>query len=76
MDCFTVINCDEWCGVYKNNCLLYQNHSLSASMLIALVGGDPVTLVYTPGDETLANYVIENGGFPATLENMKRINYE
>lgn len=76
MRAFTFIEngaCD-WCGLYDDDKLLYEGHSLYASELGEFVGDGPYTLRCLSGELTeWDDYLISHGGCPKTTAEALRL---
>ena len=69
----TYIRADDWCGLYVNDVLNYQGHSLAPFHIMEAAGNDYFKLEqYDPGEEKIEFYLNDAMGFPATLTQLKR----
>ena len=62
---------DDWIGLYFNDELVFQDHSIPAVTLLKLLNQEIVE--FSEHFEVDLDWLFENGSFPKELEKVKRI---
>ncbi len=59
----TIVKADDWIGIYKDDDLLYENHSIDADELLRVLG---IEYKYISAE----NYLYEHGNCPDSLKDV------